>query len=59
MKKFFKNTVKWLFDTALIAIMLTSAQHGMNSPLGWTGIGYMLIFGAVLAVWTNTHQYKD
>ena len=35
MKKIFKKTVKWLFDTALIAIMLVSAQHAMNLPLGW------------------------
>ena len=59
MKKFFKKTVKFLFDSVLIAIMMTSAQHGMNLPLGLAGIGYILIFGAALTVWTNTHQYKN
>ena len=56
MKKFFKKTLKFLFDTVLIAIMLTSAQHVMNLPLGWSGFGYVAIFGAALAVWTNIHQ---
>ena len=55
MKKFFKKTVKFLFDTALIAIMLVSAQQVMNLPLGWAGFGYVAIFGAVLTVWTITH----
>lgn len=53
MKKFFKKTLKVLFDTVLMAIMLTSAQHGMNLPIGFAGIGYILIFGAALTVWTN------
>ena len=52
MKKFFKKTVNWLFYLALIAIMLTSAQHGMNLPIGFAGIGCILIFGAALKVWT-------
>ena len=59
MKNFFKKTVKFLLGIVLIAIMLVSAQHAMNLPLGWTGIGYILIFGAALGVWTDTHQYKD
>ena len=52
MKKFFKKTVNWLFYLALIAIMLTSAQHGMNLPIGFASIGYILIFGTALKVWT-------
>ena len=52
MKKFFKKTLKFLFDTALIAIMLVSAQHAINLPIGWTGFGYILIFGAALTVYT-------
>lgn len=56
MKKFFKKTIKFLFDTVLIAIMLTSAQHVMNLPLGWTCFGYIAIFGAALTVFTNTHK---
>ena len=59
MKKFFKKTLKFLFDIALNAIMLVSAQHAMNLPLGWVSFGYILIFGAALAVWNNTHQYKN
>ena len=59
MKKFFEKTIKFLFDTALIAIMLVSAQHAMNLPLGWACFGYVAIFGVVLTVWTNTHQNKD
>ena len=59
MKKFFKKTVKFLFDTALIAIMLVSAQHAMNLPLGWAWVGYIVMFGATLEVWTDTHQNKD
>lgn len=56
MKKFFKKTVKFLFDLALIAIMLVSAQQVMNLPLGWECAVYIVIFGAALTVWTNTHQ---
>ena len=48
MKKFFKKTLKFLFDITLIAIMLKSSQHVMNLPLGWAGFGYVAIFGAVL-----------
>ena len=59
MKKFFKKTLKFLFDLTLMAIMLVSAQHGMNFPIGFAGIGYILIFGAALTVWTNTHKYKN
>lgn len=55
MKKFFKKTLKFLFDIVLIAIMLTSAQHVMNLPIGWACFGYVAIFGATLTVWTNTH----
>ena len=56
MKNFFEKTIKFLFYTALIAIMLVSAQHAMNLPLGWSCFGYVAIFGATLTVWTNTHQ---
>ena len=56
MKKFFKKTVKFLFNLTLMVIMLVSAQHAMNLPLGWASIGYILIFGATLTVWTSTHQ---
>ena len=54
MKKFFKNTFKFLFDTALIAIMLVSAQQVMYLPLGWAGFGYVAIFCVALIVWTFT-----
>ena len=53
MKKFFKKTIKFLFDTVLIGIMMVSAQHVMNLPLGWACFGYIAIFGVVLTVWTN------
>ena len=56
MKKFFKKTLKFLFDIVLIAIMMASVKHAMNLPIGFAGIGYILIFGAALTVWTNTHQ---
>lgn len=56
MKKFFKKTVKFLFDTTLIAIMFVSSQHAMNLPLGWACFGYGAIFCAALIVWTFTHQ---
>ena len=59
MKKFFKKTVKFLFEIVLMCIMLVSAQHVMNLPLGWAGVGYIIIFGAALTVWTNTHQKYD
>ena len=59
MKKIFKKTVKWLFDTALIAIMLVSAQDAMNLPIGWGCVVYIVIFATTLTVWTNTHQNKD
>ena len=59
MKKFFKKTVKFLFDIVLIAIMMKSSQLVMNLPLGWACFGYIAIFGAVLTVWTNTHQHKN
>ena len=35
MKKFFKKTVKVLFEIVLMFIMLLSAQYVMNLPLGW------------------------
>ena len=59
MKKFFKKTVKFLFDLTLMIIMLVSAQQVMNLPFGWTCFVYVAIFGAALTVWTNTHQYKN
>ena len=62
MKKFFKKTLKFLFNTALIVIMMVSAQHVMNLPLGWAGFGYVAIFGAALAVLTNREgkvYYKE
>ena len=59
MKKFFKKTVKFLFEILLMCIMLVSAQHVMNLPLGWACFGYIVIFGAALEVWTDTHNNKD
>lgn len=56
MKKFFEKTIKLLFDLALICTIMVSAQHVMNLPLGWACFGYIVIFGAVLTVWTNTHH---
>ena len=53
MKNFFKKTVKFLFEIVLMAIMLVSAQHVMNLPLGWGCVMYIVIFGAALTVWTN------
>ena len=58
MNKFFKKTVKFLFNTALMAIMLVSAQHAMNLPLGWACFGYIAIFSAALIVWTNTQSQE-
>ena len=52
MKKFFKKTVKFLFDIVLIAIMMASVKHAVNLPIGFVGIVYILIFGAALKVWT-------
>ena len=52
MKKFFKKTLKFLFDIVLIAIMMVSVKHAMNLPIGFAGIGCILIFGAALKVWT-------
>lgn len=53
MKNFFlMKTVNWLFDLVLMAIMLVSAQHVMNLPIGFACIGYILIFGVALKVWT-------
>lgn len=59
MKKFFKKTLKFLFEILLMCIMLVSAQHVMNLPLGWTGFMYIVIFAAALEVWNDTHQYKN
>ena len=59
MKKFFKKTVKFLFEIVLMSIMLLSAQHVMNLPLGWACFGYIVIFCAALEVWTNTHHKYD
>ena len=58
MKKFFKKTVKVLFDLALISTMLVSAQHAMNLPIGWACFGYGAIFCAALIVWTFK-QYQE
>jgi hypothetical protein len=51
MKEFFKKTFKFLIRLVLLAIMLTSAQHCMNLPFGWAGIGYLTIFCVALTVW--------
>ena len=59
MKNFFKKTLKFLFEIVLMFIMLLSAQHVMNLPLGWVCIMYIVIFATALEVWTDTHQYKD
>ena len=62
MKKFFKKTVNWLFDLALIAIMMASVKHAVNLPIGFVGIGYILIFGAALTVYTyikGKEYYKE
>lgn len=59
MKNFFKKTVKFLFEIVLMCIILVSAQHVMNLPLGLACAVYIVIFGAALTIWTNTHQYKD
>ena len=59
MKKIFNKTLKFLFELVLISIMLLSAQHAMNLPIGLTCFGYGTIFCAALTVWTNTHQNKD
>ena len=59
MKNFFKKTVKVLFEIVLMSIILVSAQHVMNLPIGWECVVYMVIFAAALEVWTDTHQYKD
>ena len=52
MKKFFKKTLKFLFDIVLIAIMMTSVNHAMDLPIGFACIGYILISGAALEIWT-------
>lgn len=59
MKKIFKKTLNVLFELVLMFIMLVSAQHVMNLPLGWACAVYIVIFATALTVWTNTHQYKD
>lgn len=62
MKKFFKKTVKFLFDLVLMAIMLVSAQQVMNLPLGWKCIMCIVIFGAALTVYTyreGKEYYKE
>lgn len=51
MKNFFKGVMKFLINIVLIGIMLTSAQHCMNLPFGWTGIGYFGIFLITLTLW--------
>ena len=62
MKKFFKKTVKFLFDIALITIMIASVKHAVNLPIGFVGIGYILIFVAALTVYTyikGKEYYKE
>ena len=62
MKKFFKKTLKFLFNAVLLAIMLVSAQQVMNFPLGWASFGYVTIFFAALIVWTyreHEEYYKE
>lgn len=57
MKKFFKTTVKILTNTALILIMLIGAQHAMNLPFSWTGLGYLVLFivGLILLMLFNSN----
>ena len=50
-KKFFKKTFKFLIHLMVMTIMLISAQRGMNLPLGWASIVYLIIFCAALTVW--------
>ena len=52
MKKFFKKTIKFLFDIVLITIMLVNAQQVMNLPLGLGCVLCIVIFYVTLEVWT-------
>ena len=58
MKKFFKKTLKFLFDLALMGTMMVSVQHAMNLPIGWACFGYIVIFGAALTVYTYREGKK-
>lgn len=41
MKKILKKIENFLTEFVLFGTMLISAQHVMNLPLGWTGIGIL------------------
>ncbi len=51
MKEIIKTTLKLLFGTVLVGIMLLSAQHCMNLPFGWESLEYFAIFDVALALW--------
>ena len=53
MKKIFRKTVRFLIDCSLVAIMFMSAQRAMNLPFSWAGIGYAVLFGIALGIFTQ------
>ena len=59
MKKILKKIGKFLIEFVLFGTMLISAQHVMNLPLGWTGIGYLVIFCVALTAWNFLHPIEQ
>jgi len=56
MKKILKKIGNFLIEFVLFGTMLISAQHVMNLPLVWIGIGYLVIFCVALTAWNFLHQ---
>lgn len=48
-----KKIVRFLIDCSLVAIIFMSAQRAMNLPFSWAGIGYAVLFGIALGIFTE------
>lgn len=59
MKKIFKKIFEILIDSALVMVMLLSAQHAMNLPFSWSAIGYLTLFCIALIVWDRRVPTKS
>ncbi len=52
-EKTMKKIVRFLIDCSLVAIIFMSAQRAMNLPFSWAGIGYAVLFGIALGIFTQ------
>lgn len=59
MKKVLKVSIKFLSNIALCCIMLGSAHKAMGSDQIWVGLGYIILFGFTLLIWSIYNSNTD